>query len=77
MGAREGAVEGLGAVQGAGGGQEVGVKMSQREFVDFMALAASSGGAKVLEEEPALDAIKVFILLHLGAIRASAGVAPT
>ena len=73
----EDCVEGLGAAQGAGGGQEVGVKMSQREFVDFMALAASSGGAKVLEEEPALDAIKVFILLHLGAIRASAGVAPT
>ena len=36
--------------------------MSQREFVDFMALAASSGGAKVLEEEPRLLVVEAKLL---------------
>jgi D-serine deaminase-like pyridoxal phosphate-dependent protein len=57
--------------------EEAAVALSRQEFVEFMAAAASAGGARLLEEERVLDAIKVFALLHLGSIRASAGVLPT
>lgn len=62
---------------GEGEGEEAGTLLSRQEFIDWMALAASSGGARLLEEEAVADAIKVFTLLHLGGMRASAGVAPT
>jgi len=54
------------------------VKVSREEFVEFMMLAAARSYTTTLPTVDTIrDAIKVFSLLHLDGLRASAGVAPT